>query len=213
MNSGNETGVLKRIAYFQNRRDEVPNQELAKELAEKGNREGIHEIAQNLWNKDRNIHSDCLKVLYETGYIKPELIAGYVDDFIRLLKSKNNRMVWGAMIALSTIADIKYREIWLAVDDIIETMENGSVITIDNGIKTLSRVAASDDEYRVKLFPILLNYLKTCIPRDVPRHAENIVFAVNDSNKDEFISVIKSRLGDMKPVQQSRIKRVIKKIQ
>jgi len=37
--------VLNRIAYFQNRRDEVPNQELARELAESDNHVGIQEIA------------------------------------------------------------------------------------------------------------------------------------------------------------------------
>ena len=38
--------VLERIAYFQNRRNEAPNQELAKELAEKQDHEGIREIAE-----------------------------------------------------------------------------------------------------------------------------------------------------------------------
>ena len=38
--------VLNKIAYFQNRRDEVPNQELARQLAEKKNKKGIQEIAR-----------------------------------------------------------------------------------------------------------------------------------------------------------------------
>ena len=54
-----------RNADYQDRRDEVPNQELAKELAAKKDRKGIREIADNLWNKNAQIQSDCLKVLYE----------------------------------------------------------------------------------------------------------------------------------------------------
>lgn len=37
--------VLSKIAFFQNRRDEIPNQQLAKELAETENKKGIKEIA------------------------------------------------------------------------------------------------------------------------------------------------------------------------
>jgi hypothetical protein len=44
-------------------------------------------------------------VLYELGYLAPELIADYVGDFIKLLKHENNRIDWGGMIALSTVAD------------------------------------------------------------------------------------------------------------
>ena len=51
--------VLDRIAFFQNRRDEVPNQQLAKELAETENRVGIKEIATNLQSKNQNVQSDC----------------------------------------------------------------------------------------------------------------------------------------------------------
>ena len=47
--------ALNQIAYFQNRRDEVPNQELARQLAETQDRAGIREIAENLWNKNSNI--------------------------------------------------------------------------------------------------------------------------------------------------------------
>ena len=103
--------VLGKIAFYRNRRDEVPNQELAKELAETENREGIREITQNLWHKNKSVQSDCLKVLYEIGYLKPDLISEYVNDFLKLLKSKNNRMVWGSMIGLATIAEIKSKEI------------------------------------------------------------------------------------------------------
>ena len=88
--------VLEKIAFYRNRRDEVPNQELARELAVTENRDGIIEIAQNLWQKNKSVQSDCLKVLYAIGYINSNLISGYVDEFLNLLKSKTNRMVWGS---------------------------------------------------------------------------------------------------------------------
>lgn len=121
--------VLNRIAAYQNRRDEVSNQELARELAEKKDRKGIREIAQNLWSDNANVKSDRLKVLYEIGYLDPALVAGYVDDYLKLLKSRNNRLVWGSMIALSTIAALRADEIYAHLSEIQSTMQAGSAIT------------------------------------------------------------------------------------
>lgn len=204
--------VLNKIAYFQNRRDEVPNQELARELAKTKNRKGIQEIVENLRHTNKSVRSDCLKVLYEIGYLAPELIADYLDDFLALLKSKDNRMVWGAMIALATIADLRAKGIWEQIDDVIAAMEHGTLITVVWGVKTLARVAAKDKRYRKKLFPILLSQLRNCIPRDVPLHAESMLCAVDDSNRKEFLIVLASRQKEMTAAQAARLRKVIKAV-
>ena len=54
--------ALEKIAFYQNRRDEVPNQELARQLAQSRDQSGIDEIAANLANQNSNVRSDCLKV-------------------------------------------------------------------------------------------------------------------------------------------------------
>jgi hypothetical protein len=202
--------VLNKIAFYQNRQDEVPNQELAQELARTRNPADIREIAEGLWNKQANIQSDCLKVLYELGYLAPELIVEYADDFIKLLKHKNNRMVWGGMIALSTVADLKAAEIFPHIGEIIHIMESGSVITLDNGIKVLALVASQKDEYRKAIFPILLDHLRICRPKEVPQHAEKSLPAITAGNKSDFIQVLEQRLEDMSVSQAARLKKIIK---
>ena len=204
--------VLNRIAYFQNRRDETPNKELARELAESSDNQGIQEIAQNLQNKNKNIQSDCLKVLYEIGYINPELIAAYVEDFLILLKSTNNRMVWGGMITLSCIAEIKSQEIFEHIDDVIAAVDQGTLITVVAGVKTLAKVASTETKYRKKIFPFLIEQLKKCLPRDVPLHAESMLCTIDEDNKEEFISVLISRQEEMKSSQLARLKKVLRKL-
>ena len=204
--------ALDKIAYLLNRRDEVPNQELARELAETKNKAGIREIAANLWNKNKSIRSDCLKVLYEIGYINPDLIADYAGDFLKLLQDKDNRMIWGAMIGLATIADRRAKEIWAHVGAVMGAVEQGSLITVVWGVKTLAGVAATDKKYRKKIFPFLLAQLKTCLPRDVPLHAESILRAVDKSNQKEFLSVLEARKSEMTPAQLARLKKVVKKL-
>jgi hypothetical protein len=204
--------TLDKIAFFQNRRDEVPNQLLAKELAETKNVKGIQEIADNLENKNKNVRSDCLKVLYEIGYLDPGLIAGNGDDFLKLLKSKDNRMVWGAMIGLATIADRMPKEIWAQIDDIIHITESGTVITLVWGMRVLAKVSAADPAYEKKIFPFLLRQLQTCIPRDVPTHAESILCAVNKNNKKKLLAVLESRSGELTSAQLARFRKVIKQL-
>jgi hypothetical protein len=201
--------VINRIAHLQNRRDEVPNQELARDLAARTDREGIREIAENLWNKDKNIQADCVKVLYEIGYLDPSLIADYAEDFLKLLKSRNNRLVWGGMIALSTVAELRAALVHAQLDQILKVMNAGSVITVDNAVKALA-LAASKDAHRESIFPYLLEHLRTCRPKDVAQHSEKSLPAVDASNKDDFIAMLEKRMEDLSASQITRVKKVIK---
>ena len=202
--------TLEKLACFQNRRDEVPNQELARELAETQNREGLREIAENLWNKDKNIQADCIKVLYEIGYLSPELVADHAGDFLKLMKSKNNRLAWGAMIALSTVAALKADEIFPHAREIEQVMDKGSVITKDNGVKILALVARQNEAYRREIFPYLLNHLATCRPKDVPQHSEKSLPAVDGQNKAGFIALLEKRAADLSKSELARVRKVIK---
>jgi hypothetical protein len=205
--------TLNKIAYYQNRRDEVPNQQLAKELAQTQNHQGIKEIAENLQSKNQNVQSDCLKVLYEIGYLKPELIAPYAQDFLSLLQSKNNRMVWGAMIAIATIASLQPQQIHAQLGTVTKAIDQGSLITVVWGIKTLGKLAAADPAYKQEIIPYLTAQLKKCIPRDVPMHAESILPAIDAQNKQEILSLLETRKGEMTKAQLARLKKVIKQVE
>jgi len=205
--------VLGKIAYYQGQRDEVPNQVLAVELAQTKNTVGIREIVNNLENKNNNIRSDCLKVLYEIGYIDPSLIAGNVNEFLKLLNSKDNRMVWGAMIGLGLIASQCSKDIWNSIDDVIRVTESGTVITKVWGMRTLAEVAAKDSFYKQKIFPILIKQIQSCIPRDVPTHSASILCAVDHENEAAFMAVINSRVAELNSAQLARLKKVLKKLE
>ncbi|MFC2063723.1 hypothetical protein ACFLXB_01330 [Chloroflexota bacterium] len=205
--------VIERISYYQNIRNEKPNQQLAKDLAEDQDTAGITEIAAHIRDKNASIRSDCLKVLYEIGYLEPHLITPYVNDFLSLLESKQNRMVWGGMIALSTIADIVPEKIWMEKNKVINAIRKGSVITTITGVKVLSALAAHDRAYSDALFPILITILETCIPRDVPTHAESMLGSINVNNKAMVLDLLKAREEELSKSQMTRLRRVIQKIQ
>ncbi|MGO4182467.1 hypothetical protein AB4Z17_14885, partial [Paenibacillus sp. TAF43_2] len=92
--------IIDKLAASLNRKDEGPNQELAKYIADRDDKGAVIELVDNLHNNDKNIQSDCIKVLYEIGDLRPSLIAEYSKEFVTLLDDGNNRLVWGAMTAL-----------------------------------------------------------------------------------------------------------------
>lgn len=204
--------VLDQLASSLGRRDEVPNQDLARQLAATKNAKGIRELADNLWNKDKNIQSDCMKVLYEVGVIEPKLIADYADDFVKCLRSKNNRLVWGGMTALAEVAKANPDAIFRHLDEIKKAKETGSVITVDNAISALAYTASANEKYNQAIFPYLLKHLSGCRPKEVPQHAERSMPVVNASNRNEFIEVLEKRLEDLSGSGLSRVKKVIKQI-
>jgi hypothetical protein len=207
---GETMPVIHRIAFYQNRRDEIPNVLLGRELAETEDLEGLAEVAAHLHDPNANIASDCLKVLYEAGYLRPELVAIYVDDFLALLRHRNNRLVWGSMIALGLIAPRQAERLFDQRALIFETMANGSVITMDNGIQVLATVAAHSAEYNRELFPFLLKHLRTCRDKEVAQHGERISMAVNDTNRADFIAVLTARLPGLTDAQAARVRKIIR---
>lgn len=202
--------ILEKLATSRGERSEVPNQKLARELAQKKDAAGIRELAENLWNKNGNIASDCIKTLYEIGYLQPELIAPYVNDFLKLIKSRENRLVWGGMLALSTIAGLKADEIFDQVELVKKVTKEGSVITCDNGIKTLAIVAGKKEEYNKAIFPFLIEHLQTCRSKEVPQHAESSLAAVSSANKQAFIDTLTQRLDGLTSPQAARVRKVMR---
>ena len=202
--------VLDRLASSLHRRDEVPNQELARDLSAKKDKAGIREIAENLWNKNKNVQADCIKVLYEVGAIEPELIADYTEDFVRLLRSKNNRLVWGGMTALAEVAKANPDAVFKHLDEIKKAKETGSVITVDNAISTLAWTASANEKFNKAIFPYLLKHLSSCRPKEVPQHSEKTIPAVNSSNRADFVKVLEKRMEDLSGSGLARVKKVIK---
>ena len=202
--------VINRLARSLGRRDEVPNQELARDLAAKKNKAGVKEVVENLANKDKNIQADCIKVLYEVGVIEPNLIADYAEDFVKLLRSKNNRLAWGGMTALAEVAKANPDAVFKNLDAIKKAKESGSVITVDNAISTLANTAAASEKYNETIFPYLLDHLSNCRPKEVPQHSEKTLPAVNQANKANFITVLEKRMEDLSGGGLARVKKVVK---
>jgi hypothetical protein len=202
--------LLNRLGYLQTRRDRTPNLDLARDLVARDDRDGIQEIAKNMWNENKNIHSDCMNVMYEIAIIDPALVTRYADDFIRLLNSRHQNMAQGAMFALAEIAKVKPDFTFKYLDTIKKAKEASSDIFVDKSITALAYTALANDEYSRSVFPYLLQDLLTCYHKEVPEHAERILPAVNEANRDEFIKTLEKRSNELSGSDFTRLKKIIR---
>jgi HEAT repeat protein len=204
--------ILPLLATSLQRRDEVPNQELAKQIAAQKDKKAIQELVDNLQNNNSDIQHDCIKVLYEIGAINPSLITGYATNLMALLDHKNNRMQWGAMMAIYSITTENPQLVYAALPNIIACIDKGSVITKDYGVNILIALCAVK-QYAANAFTLLIEQLISSPANQLPMYAEKAMPVIHDLNKERFINTLSARLGDIeKYSKRKRVEQVIKKL-
>jgi hypothetical protein len=204
--------VIPKLATSLNRRDEVPNQELAKQIVKKNDSKAVQELVENLGNKSKDIQNDCIKVLYEIGAEKPCLIAAYAKDFIALLSSKNNRLQWGAMTAINTVTPENPKLVYAALPKIMAAADSGSVITKDHAVNILIKLCTVK-QYSANAFALLSEQLSVSATNQLPMYAERALLVINDKNKKQFVKILSSRLADIeKDTKRLRVEKIIKKL-
>jgi hypothetical protein len=209
---GKDCLMLELLACRLGRNDEAPNIELAQKLCDSADKKGVQEIVEGLKSDEQAVANDCIKVLYEIGQRKPELIADFADDFITALSGKNNRVAWGSMTALTYIAPLKSEGIFNRLHEIITAYRKGSVITVDNSISVFAQLCKANNNYQTKIFPILLEHLANCRAKEIPQHAERMAVCINSGNKEAFIATLDARESELSESQNSRILKLKKSL-
>ncbi|MBX2904784.1 MAG: hypothetical protein KF744_02015 [Taibaiella sp.] len=206
------TNVLDKLACALGRRDEVPNQELARDIATKRDKEAVKQLVAAVGHKDRNVQSDSIKVLYELAELQPAMVARYYETFLVLLSSKNNRMQWGAMCALSAITQEVPAEMYAALPRIMKAADNGSVITRDHAVRVLAKLC-SVAKYKADAFELLCEQVLRAPVNQLPSYAESAAPHVDTKSKAAFLELINTRLSEVElESKRKRLLRVMKMV-
>ncbi|WP_338721358.1 hypothetical protein [Devosia sp. XK-2] len=184
--------IADRLSGAMDRRDEVPNVELAEEIVGSGDKAAIGELVDLVREGTVRQRNDAMKVLYEIGARNPDLIGGYCPVFLEALGSRTNRQVWGAMQALDAVAELRADEIAAELPKIIEAADRGSVIAKDRCTSLLTKLARAG--YAEKAVPILVERLKDAAPNQFPTYAEETASVVTPAEKPGLIETIRNRL-------------------
>jgi len=202
--------VLNQLASALQRKDEGPNIALAEELVKLRNKKAIAALVLGLHKRNKDIQSDCIKVLYEIGERAPALIEPHKKEFLDLLESKNNRLVWGAMTALDCITTVNPLGIYRNIPRIAQAADKGSVIAKDHYTRILAKLA-KNKKFKPDAQALLLNQLLTCAANQLPMYAEICLPVVDKQHAPQFIAVLEPRLHE--PATNNGLKRIEKVIQ
>ena len=205
--------IIGKLSSSTGKRSKETNKALAANIVRSDDHGAVNELVQLLEHKNKNIQSDAIETLYEAGYLNPAILSTHVTSFAQLLKSKNNRLVWGGMIALSSVSEVAADKVFSFLSELETAVNKGSVITKDAGITAYANLAM-DDKFKIKVIPLLFNEMKICPIKQLPQYAEKSVKAINSVNKNEFIELINFRLGEFnKESQIKRINKVLKNVE
>ena len=203
--------IADRLAGALERRDEHPNIALAEDLASSSDVSAIAELADLVREGDTRQRNDAMKVLYEIGARRPDLLASHCGLFLEALGSKTNRQVWGAMSALDTLASLRADEIAAELPKIIDAADRGSVIAKDRCTSILTKLAKAG--YAERAVPILLERLKSAAPNQFPTYAEQTADVVTATEKPGLIATIRQRLGSMtQKAKRERMEKLLRKL-
>ena len=205
-------GAANELASSLGRADEQPNIALAERIAGENNSAAVRELVDLLGSKNKALKSDAIKALYEVGARAPELIATHLAQFKNLLTSPDNRMVWGAMCAIDSIAGVKPEAVYMMLPQIMAAMDKGTVITRDHAVKALVKLAA-EDRFAKTTFPLLLEQLRTCPVNQLPMYAELVTTAAKADGARQVELVLADRLTTVdQPAKRKRIEKVLKQL-
>jgi hypothetical protein len=204
--------VLNKIATAFKMRGGIANRALAEEIIITKDKSAVAELIEGLHHQNRNIQSDCIKVLIQVGQREPALIAQYLPVFGKLLGGNNSRLVWGAMIALHSIAEQEPRGVYSLLPRIMAAVDAGSVVARDHAVGILVKLAALK-QYSAKCFPLIVEQVMSCPNNQFPTYAEKALAVVTDKNRERLREVVAARLdGVEQESKRRRVEKVLKRL-
>jgi hypothetical protein len=204
------SSVLDQLASALGRNGEQPNVELAERLGANPDKAAIAELVAALKSGPAAIANDAIKVLYELGERRPELVADHADAFFANLTSTNNRLVWGGMSALDTIAAVSGSAVAKRLPEILAAAEKGSVIAKDKAVSILAKLVAAG---HAKALPALFAMVEAAAVNQLPMYAEMAAPAIDRSHQTAFVAIITKRLATIdQPAKRARLEKLLRKL-
>ena len=204
--------IVQRLASSLNRRDEQPNIELAVELAQSGDPQPLDELFNITNCASKPLRHDALKTLYETALRNPQMLLAYKQQFVDLLSSSDNRMIWGTIQALDVLTRLAPDFIVSKLDLILDAADRSSVVAKD---KTMSILSKLNDfqKFSEQITPIFLMRLKHSAPNQFPMYAELAAATMPETAVSQLIQIIKERQKSIaSPAKQKRLNKILQKL-
>lgn len=195
--------VLAQLASSSGHNDQSTNIGLAKSLCRDEDHTAIAHVVGILQTGSKPQRKDAIKVLYEVGARNPGLIAPFTDVFFETMESRDNRIVWGALMALAKISSVQPERVADRMHLVLTAADNGSVIAKDQAIEILAALKSLPGHAKVAN-DALFDRLRTAATNQLPKYSEITAASLLPGEKEEFLSIIEMRLTEFMPESKRR---------
>jgi HEAT repeat protein len=203
--------ILSQLAGALGRRDEIPNVALAEALAQNPNPDAIAALVAALTTGTVSVQGDAIKVLYELGERKPELITRHTETFVALLATRNNRLQWGIMTALDSLGVVESKRLSTHLKVIVTAAERASVIGKDKAVSLLCKLHAAGSSQAT--WGALVRLLDDAANNQFPSYVEQVERVAQGAHRAELAAMISARLPLVpQPAKTKRLTATLKRL-
>jgi hypothetical protein len=196
-----ELNIINQLASQKGIKSNEPNKAVATKCIE--NPRLLNEIAAHLMDSDKKLVADCAEVMTEVALTNPLLVAKFAIELIPLINSKDNRIKWEAMHALSLVASQVPDLIFSILPELEEIMHRDkSIIVRDYTADAIAGYAGTGSEAADNAYPILKKILILWDGRHAARALEGLIniYKVKPALKNELEKIADAFLDNPKGV-------------
>ncbi len=202
--------VYPRLGVVLGRRDTKADIALGQDIAARSASDELAGLVELL--AEKKLASSAIKAIYECGYLAPELLVPHLEVFVGLLADRRNRMVWGAMIAISCVAKAAPALVWAHRERIMDVHSSGTVITQVSAVHALTAAVAAEPAWSAALQGWFAQVLREANPKQLVQLAEKILPVAAPGGREALLGIAVSR-GDELPSANAvkRLRRLARK--
>lgn len=209
----NPKDLAARLASALRRKDQDPNIELAIELANGREETCVEELFRLLDTGPKKQRHDALKVLYEVAQREPDLVLPFLERLLDGLASRDNRILWGTLYALSALVELAPEPLMEHLPRILDASARSTVIAKDKTMLILVGLAA-DERFHQAVLPELLAHVEAAATNQFPTYAERAAEVLLPPELPRLIALIEAHEGlDAHPAKRRRMDTLLRRIQ
>ena len=205
--------IIDRLSSSQGLRTQDANKAVAREILTSQDLEAIDELKNLLTNPpNQKVLFDVLKTLETIGESSSKMIAPLFEELIPILNHKKNMVVWIAMSALSHITVFHPQRTFELLGNILQIMDEGSVITRDKGFVMLVGLY-KEVAYRQDLKHLIVEQLLKSPDNQFGQYVEKWMEVISPEDVPALIDTLEQRLPELtSPSHQKRAHKNLKKL-
>ncbi len=208
-----DNNIINQLASKMGIKSNEPNKVAARKCIE--NPKLLKEVSSHLKDNDNKLVADCAEVMTEVALTNPALVAEFATDLITLINSKDNRIKWESIHALSLIASMVPDIIFSILPELEDIMHRDkSIIVRDYTTDAIAGYAGTSSGAADNAYPILKKILILWDGRHAARALEGFknIYKVKPALKKELEKIADAFADSPRAVIQKAARKLKKAI-